>query len=258
VRHHAAGETTVRRYSDREVEEIVRQAAEEQLAHPTEEGLSLKTVQQIADDVGISPERVARAARKLESRQAAVHPAERGAGAFWLGSSTVIEWERIVPGEVTQSVYDEIVAEVQATFSAEGHATTLARSLTWRATKPKLGQTRAVQVHVSPRAGQTRIHVQERLFELGWTVFPTVWGIGGGGIAVILSLLGPELGWTAAGLGAAAWTGGMYALSRKIFQMIARRKRRDLEKLGDRIAETVAESARGRLDDGKTTRAIPG
>jgi hypothetical protein len=258
VQLHGNAETAIRRYSDREVEEIVRQAAEEQLAHPTEDGLSLRTVQHIADDVGISPERVQRAARRLEIHEAARHPAERGVGAFWLGSPTVIEWERVVPGDVTQSVYDEIVADVQATFSTEGHVTTLARSLTWRATKPKLGQTRAVQVHVSPRAGQTRIHVQERLFELGWTVFPTVWGIGGGGIAVILSLLGPELGWTAAGLGSAVWAGGMYALSRSIFRMIARRKRKDLEKLGDRIAETVAESARGRLDDGKTTRAIPG
>jgi serine/threonine protein kinase len=48
----------VRRYSDSEVEEIVRQAADEQAAHPTEQGMSLRTVQQIADDVGISAERV--------------------------------------------------------------------------------------------------------------------------------------------------------------------------------------------------------
>ncbi len=72
------GGGALRRYSDSEVEEIVRQAADEQLAHPTEEGMSLRTVQQIANDVGISPERVERAARKLEVREPVTPPARRG------------------------------------------------------------------------------------------------------------------------------------------------------------------------------------
>jgi serine/threonine protein kinase len=251
-------EGAVRRYSDSEVEEIVRQAADEQLAHPTpEEGMSLSTVQQIADDVGISPERVERAARKLQSRKPAQPPAESGAGAFWLGGPTVITWERVVDGEVTEAVYDDIIDEIQATLSTEGQVDTLGRSLTWRTVKPVLGKRRAVQVRVTSRGGQTRIHILERLGELAWTTFSTVWGLGAGGIAVVLSLGGPELGWAAAGLLAAGWTGGMYALSRKIFRYISRQKRTDLEELSDRIAEIATESIRDRLGGGQTTRALP-
>ena len=255
-----AEEGAVRRYSDSEVEEIVRQAADEQLAHPTEEGMSLGTVQQIANDVGISPERVQRAARKLESRETVQPRAESGPGAFWLGSPTVIEWEGAVDGEVTESVYDEIVDEVQATLATEGQVDTLGRSLTWRTVKPVLGKRRAVQVRVTSRGGQTRIHIQERLGELAVSLHSSI--LVGGGVGGVATILGIGLGWLGygleSGLLSAVWFGGMYALSRSIFRAVSRKKRSDLEQLSDRIAEIAAESARGRLDDGQTTRALPG
>ncbi len=252
-------EDAIRRYSDREVEEIVRQAAEEQVAQPTEDGMSLKTVQQIADDVGISPERVERAARNLESRKPAPPPTASSAGAFWLGSPTVIEWERVVDGEVTESMYDEIVDEVQATLSTKGQVDTLGRSLTWRTVKPVLGKRRAVQVRVTSRAGQTRIHIQERLGEMAVTLYTSI--LVGGGVGGVATILGMGLGWLGAGLEsallAAAWFPGMYALTRAIYRGVARNKHADLEKLGDRIAEIVAESKRDKLEDGQTTRALP-
>jgi hypothetical protein len=254
-----AEQGAVRRYSDREVEEIVRQAAEEQLAHPTEEGMSLRTVQQIADDVGISPERVERAARKLEVREPAQPPAESGPGAFWLGSPTVIEWERVVDGEVTESAYDDIVDEVQATLSTEGQVDTLGRSLTWRTVKPVLGKRRAVQVRVTSRGGQTRIHIQERLGELAVTLYSSI--LVGGGIGGVSTILGIGLGWLGTGLEAgllsAVWFPGMYALTRAVFRGVSRKKRTDLERLSNRIAEIAAESTRDRLEDGQTTRALP-
>jgi hypothetical protein len=254
-----AEEGAVRRYSDSEVEEIVRQAADEQLAHPTEEGMSLRTVQQIAADVGISPERVERAARKLEVREPVAPSAEIGAGAFWLGSSTLIASERVVDGEVTEAVHEDIVDEVQATFSTEGEVGTLGKSLTWRTVKPTLGKRRAVQVRVTSRGGQARIHVQERLGELAVSLFPSITVGGGlGGLAIILSLGGPEFGWLAAGLSGAGWIGGMHAIARAIFRGISRQKRSDLEGLSHRLAAIATESARSRLDSGQTPRALPG
>ena len=77
-------------------------------------------------------------------------------------------------------------------------------------------------------------------------------------IAVLLSLVGPEFGWTVAGLATAGWAGGMYVLSRKIFSYISRKKRIDLQQLSDRIAEIAAESTRDRLDGEQATRALPG
>jgi hypothetical protein len=255
-----AQEGASRRYSDREVEEIVRRAAEEQVAHPTEEGMSLRTVQQIADQVGISPERVARAARRLEARGPAASPADAGAGARWLGGPMQIATERVVDGEVPESRYDDIVDEAEATFSTEGQAGTLGRSLTWRTKKPVLGKRRAVQVHVTPRGGQTRIQVQERLGELAVTLYGGI--LVGGGIGGVATILAIGVAWLGHGLEpgllSVGWFGGMYALTRWVFRLASRGKRADLEKLSDRIAGIAAESARDRLDGGQTSPALPG
>jgi serine/threonine protein kinase len=256
-----AEQGAVRRYRDSEVEEIVRRAAEEQAAHPTDEGMSLRTVQQIADDVGISAERVERAARKLEVRQATQPPTTSSPGAFWLGSPTVIEWERVVDGEVNASAYDDIVAEVQATLATEGQVDTRGRSLTWRTVKPVLGKRRAVQVRVTPRGGQTRIQVQERLGELAVTLYSGILiGGGVGGVATILGVgLGVPIGHPGVvSLFAAGWAGGFYALTRAIYRAVARTKRADLGRLSDRIAEIAAESTRDRLEDGRPPRTLPG
>jgi hypothetical protein len=242
----AAG--VVRRYSDAEVEEIVRRAAE-----------------QIAADVGISPERIERAARRLEFGKAAQSPSEFGEGAdafasaarLWLGGPTLIASERMVDGEVSDSAFEDIVEEVQATLSAEGRVDTLGRSVHWSAVKPTLGKRRAVRVRVTPRGGQTRIHVQERLNELAWTVFPVVLGPGAvPPIAIVLSTgvlgYGVEVFLLAAG-----WVGGMYTLARSIFRGVARTKRTDLEELSSRLADIVSDSARDRLTGAETPRALP-
>ncbi len=259
---HALGaeENTVHRYSDTEVEKIVRKAADEQVAHPTEEGMTLRTVQQIANDVGIPPERVERAARNLESPTSTLPATESGAGAFWLGSSTVLEWERVVDGEVAEVAYDDIVDEIQATFSTEGQVGKLGRSLTWRTEKPTLGKTRALQVRVTARGGQTRIQVQERIGELATSIHGGVMGGGAlGGVAIILGVgLGVPLGAPeVVSLLAAGWAGGMITLSRSIFRAVARRKRFDLERLSDRIADIAADTARGVVESDQKTTATP-
>jgi serine/threonine protein kinase len=256
-----AEDGAARRYSDSQVEEIVRHAAEDQLAHPTEAGMSLRTVQQIADDVGISPERVERAARKLDSRDPVGLPAESGAGALWLGGPTVIALERLVDGEVTQSVHEDMVDEVQATVSAVGQVGTLGRSLTWSTPHSGPGVGRALQIRVTSRGGQTRIYVQERLSELAGGLFGGVMGGGGGGgLGMILGIgigalsAGPEIGLLAAG-----WVGGLYALTRTIFRRVSHKRRAELEGLIDRLEEIALESAsdRRRLDRGPTPHGVP-
>jgi len=248
-----------RRFSEREVDAIVRHAAEEQLAHPTAEGMSLETVRQIARDVGLSPERIERAARRVAVRPPGGTGLAAGSGAdalataadLWLGSSTLIAADRVVEGEVGTHVYDDVVEEVQATLATVGETDTLGRALHWRTEKPVLGKRRAVQVRVLPRDGQTRIHVEERLTEHAWSLFtPIAVGGGLGGLAIILSLGGPEFGWFAASAAGAGWLGAMYALGRKLFGSVARRKRADLEALSARLAEISASPDRGRLERG--------
>jgi len=253
-------EGAAKRYSEGEVKEIVKQAADEQIAHPTEEGMSLGTVQQIAGDVGISPERVERAANKLEVRAPVAPPAQSGPGKFWLGSPTVIEWESVVDGEVAEAVHDDIVDEIQAMFATEGQVGTLGRSLTWRTEKPVLGKRRALQVRVTSRGGKTRIQVQERLGELATSLHCGILLGGGlGGVAIILGVgLGVPLGPPEiVSLLAAGWAGGLWQLSRSIFGAVARKKRTDLQELSDRISDVAAESGRASLDRGETTQVTP-
>lgn len=252
-------EGKIRRYSDREVEEIVRRAADDQVAHPTEEGMSLQTVQQIADGVGISPERVQRAAHVLEVRQPPKPPSESGPGAFWLGSPTVIELENVADGEIAEAMYDDIVDEVQATFSTGGNASTLGRSLTWRTERPRLGATRALQVRVTSRDGKTRIQIQERIGEMATALYCSI--LVGGGIGGLGTILGIGLGWLGqgleSGLMAAGWFGGMYALSRSIYKAVARSKRSNLQQLSERISELVRGSAESGVDRDRTTLVTP-
>jgi hypothetical protein len=233
------------RYSDSEVAEIVRRAAEEQVAHPTDAGMSLRTVQQIAGDVGISPERVERAAHGLEGRERGVAPAGSVVADRWLGAPMLLADERVVDGEVPDSAHDEIIDEVQATFSTEGEAVTRGAALTWRASKPVLGKRRAVQVRVTSKGGQTRIRVEERVGELALTLYSGI--LIGGGVGGVATILAIGLGWLGhgfeSGLLSAAWLGGMYGLTRWVFRLVARGKRADLEALGERIADVALPGA---------------
>ena len=251
-----AEEGVVKRYSDTEVEEIVRRAAEDQVAYPTEDGMSLKTVQQIADDVGISAERVEKAARMLESRVPGKLPAKSGPGVFWLGSSTLLTSERVVDGEASQAVNEDIIDEVQATFSREGQVSGYGRSLTWRTIKPSVGEVRALQVRVTSRSGQTRIQVQERIGELAAALYTSI--LVGGGVGGVGAILGVGLGVFGAGLESAvlsvAWFGGLCGLTRSIFTTLSRKKRAELEELSDRLALIAAESTH---DNAKTGRSAP-
>ena len=146
-----------RRYDDDEVRAIVKRAAERQAEHPTEEGqFSLGTVQQIAAGVGLSAERVERAAKELEFREPAGPPTDRGPAEIWLGSPTRLESLRIIDGELPQSAYDDLVEEIQATFDVVGQIATLGRSLMWNTVYSGSGGGRVIQVRVTSRGGQTR------------------------------------------------------------------------------------------------------
>jgi hypothetical protein len=249
----------VQRYSDTEVEAIVKRAADDQVANPTDAGMSLKTVQQIANDVGISPDRVERAARDIESRTPNQPSAESGPGAFWLGSPTLVGWERVVEGEASDSTYDELIDEIQAAFSTEGQVDRRGRSITWRTVNPVLGKTRALQVRVTARGGKTRFQLQERLGEMATAIHGGIMGGGGaGGVAVILGVgLGVPLGPPeVVGLLALGWAGGLWALTRSIFRAVARKKRTDLEQLGERLMDIVAEPTQDTPNDNQQSRQL--
>ena len=103
-----------------------------------------------------------------------------------------------------------------------------------------------MSVIVTPRAGRTRIRVQERLGALAGGLYGGLMGgVGGSGTGMAFGI-----GMGAAGLPfiaacgiAGLAVGGSYALARAIFTMSVRFKAKQLDKLIDQLAEHVAETA---------------
>jgi hypothetical protein len=236
----AAG--TRRMYSDSEVRTIVQHASEMQVEHPTEEGaLSIGAVQQIAAQVGISPDRVRQAARGLEK------PDTTAPARVFLGAPTTIRIERLVDGEVAEAEFATLVEEIRTTLRDVGHVSTLGRSLTWSTARTGQGAGgRDVHITVTPRDGRTRILIDERLGNFAGGIFGGIvgGGGGGGGGAAVGILAGSLQMPIAAAVGGIIAVGGSYVLARVIFQKTVTKRSRELYTLVERMAEHISRSAR--------------
>jgi serine/threonine protein kinase len=231
------GEKKQYRYT--EAKELVRRAADLQSRVPTQaDALSLGGVQQIAAEVGIPPDYVDRAARTID------RPSETPRRNAFLGAPHVLQFQRVVDGEVPDSEYPELVEEIRNTLGVIGEIDTLSRSLTWRTGAKQGGRT--VSVTVRPRAGRTRIRVQERVGELAGGLFGGIMGgLGGGGGSVAIGVgIGAVGAPVAVVLGLAGLViGSSYGLARVIFTASVRSKTAELTGLIDRLAEQVAETS---------------
>ncbi len=233
------------KFSDAEVREIIGRAAELQSAQPTEEGaLSIGAVEQVAAEVGIPPRHVRDAVRELERRPAAP-PAAARSGPPRFFKSDKLRYTRIVDGEVPESAHEALVEEIQRTLDIAGHVSSIGKSLTWSpAAQGQEG--RKVVVTVTPEAGETRIHIEERQELAGWRLFVPGWGAAAGALLTLPIwhlvaddpnpvLIALTLGFAIAGGITTAnlmlWTG-------------ARRKHPQLEQLADRLAVLAQAAAR--------------
>jgi serine/threonine protein kinase len=217
-----------------QAKEIVKRAADIQLENPTQEGaLSLGGVQQIAAEVGIPPQYVEQAARSLD------RPTASPTHSRFLGAPTVIQFERVVNGEVPESEYPELVEEIRATFGTTGEINTLGQSLAWRT--PGQG-TRQASVTIIPRAGRTRIRVRERLTNLAGGLFGGIMGgVGGSSIGAAFAIaFGAGIPLLGIGVAAVA-VSGSYGLARLIYTANARVKSTELSDLADRLAQYVED-----------------
>lgn len=248
--HEAVGAT--RKYSDQEIRSIVKQASEMQVERPTEEGaLSLGAVQQIAAQVGIDPERVRAAAANLDRKETKT---------IWrriAGAPTTLRIERFVEGEVPESEFATLVEEIRVTLRDVGNVSTLGRSLTWSTARFGQGPSaRDIHITVTPRAGKTRILVDERLSQLAGGVFGGIVGGGGGGgsgalIGVLAGALHAPI--VAAG-GVIMAVGGSYLIARTLFRRTVSKRRQEIDELLDRLADHIMQTARDRRQFGKYQR----
>lgn len=230
-----------RRYSDKEVSRLLRHATELQekdeaggrLVH--EGGMTLATLQDVAAEAGIDPRYVQLAAARIDS------PEPTGLEHALAGTPLLVRAERVLPGELRQEDYEQIVTEIQMAADVQGDASMVGRTLTWRSVTSE-HQLRAVQVTVASRNGETRIQAEERLHGYAGMLFGGV--VGGGGMGVGFGVgMGVGLGALGSGLFAALFPvtliGGLYIAMRRVMKSTGRKRAAELEGLVERIAGYV-------------------
>jgi hypothetical protein len=239
LREGASGEG--RRYSEREAREIVRRAAEIEALPKRDGAMSLGGIQQLAAEVGITPEHVKQAAGALEGFQ----EPELESGGFF-GITGKIEMERVVGLEVSQEQYGLLLEEIRDAIGQSGTVNeTFNRSLSWEHKQSGWGDPGPLRITVSPGEGQTRIRIRaykgqdEDVMGIVAVTFGLVFGIVSG---AAMGELGAGIagGIAAGGAVASAW----YAFLRGAFHRKVKTRLRTLSGLLDRLAEHVG-AARG-------------
>jgi len=225
------------RYSEDEVALILRRAAELQPGS----AMSLAEIESVADEAGIEPALVRRAADEvaLAKREPTPAPATLGSRAF--GPMRVV-YERSVPGTATPAMWPDIIGEVRRHLSMTGTAEEIGKELIW-SSRARDTETRQVRVIVTPRAGRTLVRVEEHNGPLAGGLYGgIIGGAGSGGLGWILPvciavlhmpILIPVL--------FAAWVYATYLLSRTIFRNVVANRQPQLRALSDSVAELTGE-----------------
>ena len=113
-----------RQFSQDEARDIFARAAERQHATETHgEGLTLTELQEIGREAGLDPEHVAAAVAEAGQR-----PPEL---AVVVGVDVAPRATRLVAGEMTDAVWEQVVARLRATFGGQGIATDVGRIREW-------------------------------------------------------------------------------------------------------------------------------
>src|SRR6478735_1285284 len=244
--------TPSRRYNEKEVALIIKQASELQESASSSEsstGMSLAELEQIAKETGLDPTLIRRAAADLDTRVTDRTPSR------FLGAPTTLRLERTIDGEVSPDEYEALVLEIQRTVGGMGSASTLGRTLQW--TSAGSGRRRLsgrmVQVTITPRNGRTTIRIEEPVSQVARALFAVSMGgigmglmplVGVGGGVIGTNLVGPAAAGAAAIGAGAAFLGGTYLFARTMFARIVSSRGETLQDLMSRLAEQVANTAK--------------
>ncbi len=236
-----------RRYSEGEVQEIVKRAAEQEATTPTESGaMTIGGVEALAAEVGIAPDVVRSAAQSLARRSTPGSTAVGSPGVQRLiGGPTRLLFERVVPVDVPDEEFPTMVEEIRRILQNVGHVSQLGRSFTW--TSAVTSTRRSLEVAVSVRGGQTRIIVQESLSNLIGGIFGGIGGgMGGGGMGPIMGTFA-SLHVSPLGLLAIVplWLATTLTVARTVYSRSSRRRAAELQQVADRLAALALELAPG-------------
>ncbi|HTY07003.1 MAG TPA: serine/threonine-protein kinase [Gemmatimonadales bacterium] len=233
------GQAPRKRFSEGEVQEIVKRASEMEATNPTQSGaLTIGGVEALAAEVGIEPALVRKAAGALDPARLEVNPTNRV-----IGGPTRLFLEREVDGELPDAEFPTLVEEIRRMLSDVGQVNQLGHSFSWISSRGG-GRTRDLEVSVSVRQGKTRIRARENLNVLIGATFGGIGGgMGGGGMGPIMGTLFGAL--HAAPVLAAfvvpAWLGLTYLTARTAYRHSVKKRIGGMVPLVDRLAELTRE-----------------
>jgi len=197
-----------------------------------EAGIPGRYVDHALEEHGLAP------AAPLEPRPPQVVDRSRRRNPF-VGTSTRIEYEVIVDGEMPESDFDLIVDHIRRATGENGQVAAVGRSFSWQT----LPERRDIHVSVLSRNGKTTIRVSENLKRLTGALFGgIVGGFGGGSAGIWIGIAAKTHNIP---LGLALWAGAAtsaYLTARSIFGMSADKRAEELHGLAETIAAQARES----------------
>ena len=158
-----------RLYTEKEISTILKRAGERQSQKGSKvaNGLTLDEIQQIAGEVGLDPSLIAEVAAELDTTEMAEN------GKSWAGIPSKMSVERVLPGEVTEDLWPEVVSALERSLGVIGASGQIGKTLEWTHTS-KLMQYR---VSFIPEGGQTKVLMHAHFSKMA-TAWSFVIGVG--------------------------------------------------------------------------------
>jgi tRNA A-37 threonylcarbamoyl transferase component Bud32 len=219
-------------FTDDELRKVVGRAAELDAARPTEEGaFSIGSVEQIAAQVGIPPERVREALAELEPR---VEPAVEAPPRYPLvrrAPKGPIRAERAVAGKLSERQCATLVEHTRNKVGLLGEVSWIDDTMVWRSVaEGRAG--RDMRLMIRRSEGRTQIVLEELIREVPLRILGGAAGLFVGALCGVAfgGLVGaPEFFAFAVG------TGGAIFLSQSFFVNTVAQREQELGELADRL-----------------------
>ncbi|MCK5652460.1 MAG: hypothetical protein KAJ42_13825 [Gemmatimonadetes bacterium] len=235
-----------RRYSDEEFALILRTASEVEdsptpapALAPPQEGLTLPEIQEIAQEVGIDPHRVSRAAMLLSA-------GETETLVRLAGGPVKYRHEHVIRGELTAEDMIRVIEVARREFETQGESREVMGALEWRGST---GGSSSVSVSLTPRGGETTLQTYVNRTEPLLGVFGGVGLPVAGIIGVTLGKL--VFGESDAGIAAAFFSGLAPAMlfARVLWKRSTKKWKERLLRLMDAMAREAEDAARRKEED---------
>ena len=157
-----------RRYSEKQIGRLIQRATELHEADETspDHSLSLKDVQQIASDLGVSPEHVEDAAREMDMDDILSNKTGLFGGPFRE------QYSHIVSGELTDAQWEEILLELRRIAGGSGKTKQIGQIREWSKVLQEGDATlQGMRITLRPNEGKTTIDLERHFGFFAFNAF---------------------------------------------------------------------------------------